>query len=104
MRSCIRFDTTGYLRLPSRATGLLQLLNEPRLSQLETKVSHHLPVLGDDLFGFGKHEGLEEVGKIFINLQLIDGHGEAPFKEELSWHNRCEDDDDDACHAHDEKW
>jgi len=84
--------------------GIFKLLNEPWLNQLETKFVHHLPVFRNDLFGFRKLKSFEEVGKILIDIKLINWHGETPFEKKFSRYDGSENDNENASHTHDEKW
>lgn len=84
--------------------AVLEFINKIKLSQLETKVCHHLSVLGNNLFGLRKLKGFEEVGKILIDVKLFFRHGETPLEKDVFWYDGGENDNESTSHTHDEKW
>jgi len=56
----------------------------------------HVLVFRNKLISLGKFDGIEEVGKIFVNLDSVLLQGESPFFKILLKHNLGADNDNSS--------
>ena len=54
-------------------------MNCVRIDVLESEVFSHVDLFLDEFICLGELNSIEEVGKVFVNLDVFLGHSEAPL-------------------------
>jgi hypothetical protein len=83
--------------------SLLELFNGIWIINADTEVILHVVVLDDELLGLRKSNGLEEVWKIFINLNFLLLKSESPFHQVVG-KDFLDENKENGSHAHEKDW
>lgn len=78
-------------------------MNCVRIDVLESEVFSHVDLFPDEFICLGELNSIEEVGKVFVNLDVFLRHSEAPLLK-VGRKDFLDDKQDSCTNGHEEEW